>query len=211
MTEKKKEPTREEQIKTNLKDTLESKFIQDIIGSNNVKTNPFLYGQLGVSGADITYEKIMSGEEATKARKEIYDAKKQKGSQLGVYGEPTYTSNYDLSMQYAQQVQEMMALGKIGDLESIVNPLAKEFGFDFKAPDKLKNYSVDELMTKVQKGEKLNEDEKMALASQNLLNQAYIRAVALNASQSNYFADLNAQGKQITDAYKPKEAKEGEK
>jgi hypothetical protein len=205
---KEKEPTVEEQIKLNVKKTLEDKFIQNVVGSNNVKSNPFLYGQLGIQGADSTYENVMFGEEANKLRKTMYDSKKSQGDKLGVYGDPSLPSNYDVSMQILQQVQEVMALGKLGDLESHVKAVAN--GFDFSVPDKLKNYSVNELMVKLQKGEKLNDDEKMALNSQNLLNEAYTRAVALNACQSNYFSDLNMQAKQITDFYKPKEAENKE-
>ncbi len=207
---KEKEPTPEEQIKTNLKKTLEDKFIQNTVGSNNVKSNPFMYGQLGIQGAEATYNETMFSEEANKIKKEMYDQKKLQGQKLNVFGEPISPSNYDFSLKFAQQVHEVMSLGKLGDLESIIQPLAK--GFDFKVPDKLKDYSAYELMVKAQKGEELSEDEQMALASQNLLNQAYTRAVALNACQSNYFADLNANAKKITDAYKPKEDKEeGEK
>lgn len=201
----KKEPTPEEQIKTNLKNTLEDKFIQNTLGSNNVKNNPFMYGQLALQGANSTYDASMFSEEANKMRKEIYEQEKLQGQQLGVFGDPAYPSNYDVSLKIAKQVSEVMGLGKLGDLESAVQPLAG--GFDFKVPEKLKNYSAYELIVKAQKGEKLSEDEQKALASQQILNSAYMRAVSLNASKSNYFADLNEQGKQITESYKPKEGK----
>lgn len=204
--EKPKELSIEEQIKLNVKKTLEDKFIQNVVGSNNAKNNPFLYGQLGVNGANSTYENSMFSENATKIRKEMYDKKKNEGEQLGVYGDPSFPSNYDVSLKIAQQVHEVMALGKIGDLEDHVKSIAK--GFDFTVPDKLKNFSVNELIMKLQKGENLSNDEKMALQTQKLLSEAYTRAAALNSIQSNYYSDLNSIGKEITDAYKPKEKKE---
>jgi hypothetical protein len=112
-------------------------------------------------------------------------------------------------MEIANQVNEVLQLAKLGELEGHVKGVAK--GFDFSVPEKLKNYSLAELYNKIQQGAELSEDEGMALQAQKLLVQAYTRGVALNSCQSNYFADLNAGAKQITEAYKPKESegKEG--
>lgn len=209
MANEKKEPTKEEQIQTNLKSTLGSEWIQNTLGSNSVKNNPFLYGQLGVQGANTTYDTTMFSEDATKLRKKMYDEQKANGAQLGVYGDPAMPSNYDVSANVAQQFHEIVSLAKLSDLEAMVKPLAK--GFEFKLPDKLKNFSALELMTKLQKGEELSEDEHNALASQQLLTQAYTRAVALKASQSNYFSDLNKNAEKIAEAYKTEEKDKGKK
>ena len=207
-----KEKTTQEKIAENLKATLESKFIQDVVGSNAVKTNPFMYGQLGLPGGEEAYLSAMSSEEANKIRQDDYNQKIKEGKQLGVAGEPSYATNYDLSLKIAKQVQEIMTLGKLGDLEGIVKTVAK--GFEFEIPENLKNYSMQEVLAKAmnEKGEidqtKLSEDEQKVLVAQQLLSQAYTRGVGLMASQSNYFADLNSQAKQIMDSYKPEEKSE---
>jgi hypothetical protein len=203
MTEDKKELTHEEQVQLNVKKTLEDKFIQSVVGSNTIKSNPLMYGQLGLQGGDITYDKAMFSEDANKLRQTIYSAKKAQGRGLGVFGDPSYPSNYDVSMQLAQQVNEVMQLGKLADLETQVKAVAK--GFEFSVPAELKNYSVNDLMAKVQSGGTLDDNEKNALGAQGLLQEAYTRALALSAMQSNYFADLNADAKKIADVYKPKE------
>ncbi len=203
----KKETTKEEMIADNVKKTLEDKFIQNIVGSNAVKTNPFMYGQLGVAGGEQTYNEVMFSEKANKIKQETYNQKKKEGEQLGVVGEPTYETNYDISLKIAKQVNEVMAMAKLKDLEKIVKTVAK--GFEFEIPENLKNYSMQEVLVKAVNGKgeldesKLNEDEQKVLATQQLLSQAYTRGVSLIASQSNYFADLNFKAKQIMDSYKP--------
>jgi hypothetical protein len=195
----KKELTREEQIQLNVKRTLESKFIQAVVGGNSIKANPLMYGQAS-QGIEKTYDQVMEDEEANKMRKEIYQQKKQEGDQLGVIGEPAYPSNYDISLQIMKQVQSVMSMAKLDDLESIVKSVAKDL--DFEVPKMLKDYSAYELMLKAQEGEELSKDEQMALGSQQLLSQAYTRAVAFNVTKSNYFVDLNDQAGKIMDSYK---------
>ncbi len=198
----------------NVKATLESKFVQDVIGSNEIKSNPFKYGQLGLPGGESAYLSAMDSEEANKIKQGIYAQKKQEGDKLGVSGEPAYGTNYDVSMQIAKQIQEIMALGKLGDLEKSVGTVAK--GFEFTVPEKLRNYSLQEILSKPgvinKEGKidrsKLSEDEQKVFVAQQLLNQAYIMGVTAPLINSNYFADLNAQAKELMDSYKPAEKAE---
>ncbi|MBU1129469.1 MAG: hypothetical protein KJ949_02455 [Nanoarchaeota archaeon] len=195
----------------NVKATLESKFVQDVIGSNEIKSNPFKYGQLGLPGGESAYLSAMSGEEANKIRQDIYTQKKQEGDKLGIAGEPAYGTNYDVSINIAKHVQEIMALGKLGDLEKSIGTVAK--GFEFTVPEKLRNYSLQEILSKPgvinEEGKidrsKLSEDEQKVFVAQQLLSQAYTLGVVAPLVNSNYFADLNAQAKELMDSYKPVE------
>ena len=48
----------------------------------------------------------------------------------------------------------------------------------------------------------LTEKEKSAMGMYQVLSESYNRACARNASQANYFADLNDTGKKIANKYK---------
>lgn len=186
-----------------LRQILEDEFTLSVIGSNQVKKKPFLYGELGMAAADAAYTDAMNGEEAQKRRAVVYDKKKRAGDQLGVHGEPAFPTNYDLSLEVASAVNESMSELPLGLLENIVKGVAD--GLEVEVPDKLKMIKYDELMDKVgPKGDlsKLNEKERDALQLFNLLKQAYEHGAALKATQSNYFADLNKAGKEIAESYK---------
>src|SRR4030042_3886239 len=197
----------EEARALNVKKTLESKLIQSTIGSNLVKSQPYEYaGRLGLQSAESVYEQTMLSDEAKKIRDGLYTDKLKEGKQIGVAGEPAYPSNYDVSLKLMKEANEVMAVAKLSELEKI----AKETGakLSFEVPAELKDFSTVELIKKEynpKTGEvdikKLDEKEKDALGFYQTLSEAYMRACALKASKANYFADLNAQGKQIADKY----------
>lgn len=196
------------------KKTLESKLFQEIVGSNKVKTNPFLYGQLGVGGADSTYNISMNSDEVTGIRNKIFQERKEEGEGLDVYGEPSYPNNYDVSVKMSREVENSKRLLSLKELEGIVKSVAE--GFEFSVPNELKDYVPQELYEKYAKAEiakqtgkkagELSEKERDALAIyQEILSKAYDRGIALKAASSGYFADLNAFGKQFAEKYKKPE------
>lgn len=201
-----KELTPEEKRALNVKSTLESKLIQFAIGGNVVKANPYLYGQLGLSGGEQTYFDVMNGEDISKERDKIYKKKQAERQQLGVAEEAPYPTNYEVIAGLKKQLGEVQAIAKISELEKY----AKEAGanLDFEIPEVLKDYSQADLIQKAinEKGEidlnKLKDKEKDALQMQQILTQSYERAIGLKASQTNYFEDLSSAGKQIIDKYK---------
>ena len=213
MTEREQKPLTPREV---ARKTLESKLFQNIVGSNKVRTNPFLYGQLGVNGAEPTYDDSMSSDEVTKIRKEIYQERKKEGEGLDVYGEPSYPNNYDVSVKISREVENSKRLLSLKELEGIVKSVAS--GLDFSVPDEFKAYVPQELYEKHAMAEiakktgkeakPLSEKEKDALIIyQEILSKAYDRGIALNAAQSGYFADINALGKQFSEKYKKPEKK----
>lgn len=193
--------------------TLESKFIQNAVGSNLVKTNPYLYaGELGYQSAESVYAQIMAGDDAKKEKDALYNFRKQEGESLGVSGEPAYTSNYDLSVKLMKQLNEVISVAKISELEKAAKAVGAKL--DFEVPAELKDYVNAELLQKAydEKTGKvdvksLDEKEQHALVLHQVLTESYKRACALKTTQTNYFADLSEQGKKIVDLYKPKEEK----
>lgn len=216
---KTKESIEEKRIKIARK-TLESKVLQGILGSNQIKTNQSLYGQLAVDGAENTYNETMNSEEVKKVRDDLYNKNKERGDELSVYGEPSMPNNYDVSVEILQQLEENKLRLPLKDLGELVKSLAGNYNYDFEVPKELGDYVPLELQKKmqiaaiesVQKGKKikpedaLDEKEKDALQVYELLSQAYNRGVSLGTC--DYFVDVNELGKKIMEKYKPKESKE---
>jgi len=198
--------------------TLENKVFQGIVSKNQILKNQFLYGKLAVNGAENTNE-LMNSEEARKVRDNLYKKAKEKGDRLGVYGEPSIT-DYAVSTDVIEQIEENKSRLSLGDLEGIVKSLGKDFGYDFEMPKELEKYIPAKLQEKMQiaaikasgDGKKINpedvltEEEMKALDVYEFLSESYNRGVSLKAC--NYFADLNRLGAAIKEKYQPKESKE---
>jgi len=199
------EEQREKNRVTNVKTTLESKLIQSAIGGNEVKANPYLYGQLGLSGGEQTYVDAMRGEDANKVRANLYKEKQTERQELGIAEEAPYATNYDVVAKLKKQLGEVQMIAKISELEKYAKSAGAEL--DFEVPEDLKNYSQEELYRKAVNEEgkidikKLDDKERDALQMQQVLTQSYERAIGLRAAQTNYFADLSSVGKQISDKY----------
>ena len=136
---------------------------------------------------------------------DIYKEKLEEGKKYGVYGEPIYPTNYDISLKIAQQVEEHKTLIPLKDLEEIVKKIAE--GFDFSVPEQLKEITPIEILHKAQKGAELNEYDKDVLMVYQMLSEVYNRAVALKISKEGYFSDFNEMGKKISEKYAPKKEK----
>ena len=187
--------------------SLESTLLQGIAGANIVKSNPFQYGELGMHGGDLVYEQSMDSDEVKKIREEAYKSAKRQGQQLGVFGEPSYPTNYEISMKVMRELAEFRQSIPLGDLGEIVKKLAPDFKLE--VPKELGAYVPIEILAKAQSSKKdeLAGPENDALQVYQLLNMAYERAIALRTAQSGYFADLNQAAEKITGKYK----KEGKK
>jgi 6-pyruvoyl-tetrahydropterin synthase len=181
---------------------LEYTLYQNVLGSNQVKRDPFLYGQLGLNGAEQVYNSVMFSEEIEKRRKQEYIARLKEGEAYGVFGEPSYPTNYEISLKIARLIEESKMVIPLADLERIVKGLTN--GLEFNVPAELSSYTPQNLLIKSQQSE-LNEQEKDALNVFGILSKAYNRAVSLRVASSGYFADLNEAVKEIIEKYKPKE------
>lgn len=201
--------------------TLENIALQGVLSSNQIMKKQALYGQLAVNGTENTYNETMNSEEVKKVRDNLYKEKKEKGDALSVYGEPSI-SNYDVSAEIIQQLEENKPRLPLKDLGEIVKSIAGNYNYDFEVPKELSDYVPLELQRKMQeaaikaaeKGKKispedmnavLNEKENDALEVYQFLSQAYNRGVSLRTC--NYFADLNELGAAIKEKYEPKESK----
>jgi hypothetical protein len=202
------EKIRKDQI-ANSKKSLEDIVYQTVRGANSLRTDPFKYGQLGLNAGENAYEKFDQNEKIRKLKDEIYNERLSQGKSLGVYGEPIYPTNYDVSVKIAQQVEQHKTLIPLKDLEEIVKKLG--FGFDFSVPEQFKEIAPIQIIQKTAAGAALNEYEKDALAIYQMLSEAYDRSVALKIGKEGYFSDLNAMGKQISNKYAPKKEAEAGK
>lgn len=202
---------REEARAINVKKTLESKFLQNSVGTNLIKSNPYLYtGELGYQSATSLYDQTMASDDSKKIKEDLYNKRLEQGRELGVADAPSPTSNYDVSVYAMQQINEVLQIARLGELEKTVSGLGVKLPFQV---GELSDYLTTDLIKKGldESGKfdikKLNEKEQDALAMHHTLSEYYKRACALNASKANYFSDLDAQGKKIADKYKKEEAK----
>ncbi|GIU68186.1 MAG: hypothetical protein KatS3mg001_036 [Candidatus Pacearchaeota archaeon] len=183
---------------------LEYELYQGVFGSNQVRNNPLLYGQLGLFGAEQKYTELMFSEEIERKRKEEYLSRLKEGKAFGVFGEPSYPTNYEISLKIAKILEESKMVVSLADLERIVRGLSN--GFEFSVPTELASYTAESILSKPE--ENRTEQEKDALNAFNILREAYNRAVSLKVASSGYFADLNEAGKEILEKYKPKEGEQ---
>jgi hypothetical protein len=190
---------------------LESKLHQVIVGGNLVRSNPLDYGKFGVRGGEAAYDGAMNSEEVRKMREAEFQKEKKEGQSLGVYGEPSQPTNYDISKKVMAQIEDYKMVVPLKDFGEIVKGIAP--GFNFTVPTELENYVPAELFQKAQAAEQagkkveLTEIEQNAFNVYQLLSQAYNMGLGLRAAQAGYFADLNQAAEQISEKYKPKEAK----
>lgn len=207
-----REKTEEEKRRIVDKDNLENKLFIQILGSNEVKKNPLEYGQIGLNGADSAYKSAMAHEKVGELRNQIYNERQKEQDRLGIYEEPPYPSNYDISKYVLQATHGSMERLKLGDLEESVKKVATKL--DFNVPDRLKAFSIEEIQEKaIESGaitsegridpSKLSEEERDAINIFGLLKNSFRRSAAVNTYSENYLDDINQQGKQIYEKYHP--------
>lgn len=210
---KEKELTPEERRALVVKDTLEFKLLQESVGSNLIKTNPGLWGEFGIMSANDAYNQAMNTPEAQKERKNLTDQKEAEYKRYSVFGE-AFVPNSDLSLKLAKQLDEAMHMATFGEIEKYAKDLGAKL--NFRVPDEMKNYSMNEIIKTVldkEKGtadlDKLSEAYKEAFNFyEKVFSNVYKRACSANiAKRGDYFADINAIAEQLGDKYKlPQEA-----
>jgi len=182
--------------------TLETQVFQQVLGSNQTQSNPYLFGRLGINGAEKTYQESLASEDAQKIRSELA----QEGKKMGVYGLPT---DREVSIQIMRQIEDMKRLVSLEDLLKQIKGINSEI--KIQVPDALKDYIPMELIQKAQKAggaDKLNEKEQHALEMYQTLSGAYDRACGLKSIKGNYFAEFEKTSDAINEKYAPKEKKE---
>ncbi|MEK6820757.1 MAG: hypothetical protein AABX71_03535 [Nanoarchaeota archaeon] len=195
---------------------LESTLLQGIAGGNIVLKNQSEYGTLGVSGGEATYKASMNSDEVKKMREKAHQDAQEEYDRLGVYGQPAYLDDGQISAKVMRQLEEYRKVIPLKELGDIVKGVAP--GFEFSVPAELENYVPIELFPKIaraqlakeagEKAEELTEVEQDAFNVYQLLSQAYKRGLGLRAAQSGSFADLNQVANQISEKYRKPEKKE---
>jgi len=189
----------------NVKNTLEALLSQNVIGANQVKTNPFEYGQLGTNSADGIYSDFTASGEFNAKRMQTLAQRTAQMNKAGVYGEPSMPSNADVSLDMITQVRQVYAIANVGELEEHARALGAELGFE--VPEELKGYTqMGLLQGAINKEGKFDQDllsveEQTALEIHQTLTDAYERACAVNTAIPGYFTEFNANAGQILEAY----------
>jgi hypothetical protein len=189
-----------------VKNTLESKIMQEAFAGNSIKSQQWMYGQNGAMGGEFVYNSAMNSKEAQEAKQNMYHEKLIFGKKNGVAGEPSPISNYDLSLQWMQQMNEVLQIAKIGELEKYSTAMGAKL--DFKVPEKLKNFNLNDLVKDGEiKAENLSGMQKDAYTLHSVLSEAYRTAVINIALEKGSYFQINQHGKEIVEKYKPKENK----
>lgn len=213
---KKQEPTEAEKAEEaraeNVRATLESSFIRNVIGSNSVKVDPMAYGNLGLMGADEAYGEVTASQEFGDVRKDYMARERDKLRNSGIFGETALPTNGDVSYLIATQAREVYGLAKVGELEEHSKSIGA--GLDFEVPEELREHIGQELSRKAVDDQgkfnpdQLNDKEQAALELHQMLTQAYERACAVSTAMPGYFGEFNAGVAQILRKYE--ESKEPE-
>jgi hypothetical protein len=207
----------EEARALNVKKTLETKLFQNTVGTNFVLTNQSVYGSSGVASAQSLYDSTMTSDEAKKERDNMYRVEVTEYRKRGVFGDPAMPSNGDLSNKLIKQLNEVMAIARLGELEAQVKALTKGTPYELKSelPEELKKYLNSDLQIKLAQNadgdgnvdpiKVLDKNELVAFRAYGTLTKAYKMACAKKVADVGYFAEVNEELKEIADAYKPKE------
>lgn len=203
MTPEEKE--RKERI-SNAKTSLENIVYQTVMGANHLKSNPFLYGQLGMGAGENAYNSFYENDKIKEMKDAEFNQKLAEGKALGIAGEPMYPTNYDISIRIAKQVEEHKMTIPLRDLGDVIKKISPEL--KFSVPEQLAGITPLNLMTKLSQKKQLNDAEKDAFAVYKGLSEAYNRGVALKVGREGYYADLNEQLNEISEKYAPKKTEE---
>jgi len=83
MSKEERKKKEEKERALNVGKTLESKFLQNSVGTNLVRSNPYVYaGQKGYNSALSIYDQTMAGDDAKKVKDDIYNKKLAAGKKL---------------------------------------------------------------------------------------------------------------------------------
>jgi len=209
--DKKKEPS-------NLEKTLLRGDFQQIVASN-LGQNFEKYGSFERDIAEPAYQQTMQSEEITKLRNSIHNQQKAEYKSRGVFGDPGYLSDPQMSNHIMTQIDEEMSLASLGELYSVIKKVAPSL--DFKIPEQLKGLSQQKLLQSAiekkaltEKGldpKKLSEDEQNAFALYQTLSNTYKEANVLNLLNAGVYGQANQVGNAIWEKYNPKPKEEAPK
>jgi hypothetical protein len=204
---------------SNLEKTLLRGDFQQIVGTNVAKSDPTRYGSFGLEVAEPAYDNVMQSEAIAKVRNAEYQNKKAEYQSRGVFGDPAYLSNPEVSNLVMKQIDEQMSIASLGELYNVIKKIAP--GLDFKIPEQLKGLSQTKLMQSAiekkaltDKGldaKKLSEDEQNAFALYQTLSSTYKEANVLNLLNAGVYGQANAVGNAIWEKYNPKPKEEAPK
>jgi len=209
MTDEKK-PTEKESMRNLTLSTLESILIQNTLGAN-LASDKTKYGTFGSENSKHAF----NSKEIKDAKEEQYQELSKKYKSLGVAGEPTYPSNYDISYKIMEGLEQVMETSYLEDLAEGVNNFVPEL--DFKLPEKLKGYIHAKLIQKAAEEkdgkiminpEKLDEDEKTALGIYDKLREAYRLTAAKKVIDANYLGGIKEYLSGVIEKYNPAPKKE---
>lgn len=201
----------EEGRAVSVKNTLESKLIQDTLATNTVLTNQNAYGSENVRRAESYYNTFTSGEEFTKARDADYKKTVDAYKKLGVYGEPSRPNNADLSAKLVNQFNEVTQIATLEELLAGAKKAGAKLDQE-ELPKELKNYSYKKLIDlATEKGalkdgkvsiDKLSQDEQSAFVLYDTLVEVYKEACVQRVCSP--YGEYNKKIKEICDSYNPK-------
>ncbi len=214
-----KELSREEKRALNVKNTLEHKIMQDVVGGNAVQQNPYMLGQLGLQSGKQTYLEAKLSDGFNEKRREVQAAEIMEQQRLGIAENPTI-SDYHVVKAYMNQLNEIQALATLEELEYHAKEVNAKL--DYEVPEDLKKISEYGMMMEAkEKGlideagrvniAKLGDKYILAMEFKQNLTQAYERACAVNSAQGNYFADISQEGKKLVEAYERLKKEKGGK
>ena len=200
------EQSREEIIRQGAIENLVNPHFQMLVGSNRVlgPQGALQYGENGVQGAQATNDRLASGEYVRGLIEKDYQSKLREKERLGLSGDPTPLTIYDITEKGAKMLEQSMKVLSLRDLVEIVRSVSD--GSDIDLPEELQDYVGGELIFKLSRGEDLSEDERNALGVFQYVSETYNRGISYNASGASRFADLNQAIGKITDKYRPNDA-----
>jgi hypothetical protein len=223
MAEKKKQPTKEEieeneqNIIKSLEDNLKNSFYLNILGSNTLRNEHSLYGELAENIGQNEYLKAMNSKEGNGVRQNIHskliENEEKERNELGIADMPEvpYPTNYQLTKYVLGILKESTGNLPIGDLEKIVGETAK--GAKFQVPEELKQYE-EKRKKIIQNGQiegkkyeeivkMLDRDSEVVLQQyRNVAYETLKRGTAYKLLESHKYDDINSAIEKISQSYK---------
>jgi hypothetical protein len=170
-----------------------------LLGTNHLRSNPFLYGQFGNSVGEGVYDQLISSDEATEVRKRLHDSELKTREALGLADRPPYPNDYEVSKYGVSLINEAIGKLPLGNLESVLGSVAK--GVDLKVPSQFKEYIGSEENLDV-------ESRKAVMTYKQLAFEAIRRGSAFSLMDSQKYADINAQAEKLNKKYGKAEKEE---
>lgn len=202
------------------KKTLESKFWQDVAGSNSYNVGV----QNGTRAADQylsnAYDEVTGREQFSKLRQESYDERKKAYRAAGISGEPSMPSDGDLVYGGVQDIQNSLGLIGLKDLYDImtkIDPAVSKYilpekGLELSLAD-IQKVATDKKAIVEKDGKptldikKLSPEYQEAFVALTTLNQMYQESCQEALRNERRMSTLEAISKQRDEKFHPVEKK----